>query len=519
MKKVRALLICLVLLLCAVLLCSCQDEGGETTTAPSTTTRPGGVTDKWTDKDFGATTLKLQLSEYTDSEFTSGGKKYMQGPDNSSSDRVQNIVYTRNENAKSELNLNISYYYINKGWSLASAEIINTENGGSDCPDMYCDMIYDMMIATMQGCFRNLYTLTTASGKGNFEFTDENGFLCDFMEGLSMSRDKMYLIGSRYYMDIVRAMMVMPVNIDMYESKYGDISEFYQDIIDGEWTWDYLMKVAKTVYNDKTGDGTSMDDILGFVAETNGGMGASGIMYSTALEIVDTEVLSDGSYAFSYKSDNPQLIAIFTKIAEAFSQDGILACQTTGDQVGAIRDKFASGTLVFGGCIMMGSVEAETYQAMDQSFGLIPIPKISNDNNYQYNTLIHNVGKCGAISLHTQRPEAISAYIQYCTENSAELMNEYYNYAMKYKYTSDAGTAEMLDMIYDNIVSIREKALEDIIGAQNSEAGTYKWHSQLISDAKDFKTNADQIGTVYTTAIQIKQAVLENLRETWKNLP
>ncbi len=518
MKKLRIFFVCFVVLLCAVLLCSCSDDN-TSTTQPAKTTQPGGTTDKWSGKDFGGNTIKLQLSEYTDSEFNSGGKKYMQGPDNSSSDRVQNIVYTRNENAKTELNLNVNYYYINKGWSLAAPEIINTESGGSDCPDMYCDMIYDMMIATMSGCFRNLYTMTTDSGKGNFDFTEDNGYLPEFMQGLSMSRDKMYLIGSRYYMDIVRAMMVMPVNLDMYESKYGDISQFYQDIIDGKWTWDYLMNVSKNVYNDKTGDGNSIDDILGFAAETATGMGASGIVYSTALEIVDTEVQSDGSYAFSYKSDNPELIKIFTKIAEVFSTDGVLAVKSTGDQVGSIRDKFASGSLVFGGCIMMGSVEAETYQAMDQSFGLIPIPKIAEGEEYRYNTLIHNVGKCGAISLHTQRPEAVSAYIQYCTENSAELMNEYYNYAMKYKYTSDAGTAEMLDMIYENIVSIREKALEDIIASQNTQAGAYRWHLLLISDSKDFKTNADQIGTVYTTAIQIKQAVLENLREKWKSLP
>ena len=67
-----------------------------------------------------------------------------------------------------------------------------------------------------------------------------------------------------------------------------DISQFYQDIIDGKWTWDYLMNVSKNVYNDKTGDGNSIDDILGFAAETATGMGASGIVYSTALEIVDT---------------------------------------------------------------------------------------------------------------------------------------------------------------------------------------------------------------------------------------
>ena len=111
-------------------------------------------------------------------------------------------------------------------------------------------------------------------------------------------------------------------------------------------------------------------------------------------------------------------------------------------------------------------------------------------------------------------------FFQYCSENSKEVVNEYYNYAMKYKYTSDAGTAEMLDMIYQNIVSVREKALDDLLSATNSDAGTYAWHKMLIGAEGNlnYQSNADQIASVYETAIRIKQSVIGQLLKKWKNL-
>ena len=203
-----------------------------------------------------------------------------------------------------------------------------------------------------------------------------------------------------------------------------------------------------------------------------------------------------------------------------FSSDGVSLSDNADlqTQMNDILNAFASGTLLFGGCAMMGVVEAETYQEMEQQFGLVPIPKLRED--LEYNTLIHNVGKCGAISLSTTKPRQISAFIQYCSENSGDVVNEYYNYAMKYKYTSDAGTAEMLDLIYENIVSIREKALDDLLSASNSDAKTYAWHYMLMGAEgnKNYQSNADQIASVYETAIRIKQSVIGQLLTKWKNL-
>ena len=535
MKRALSLFFVLCMVMSLTLgLCSCGgDETTTTTTNPnaSTTTQsgqtpgPGSPTTDW--PKFENTKLKIQLSSYSDSEFTSGGQKYMAGPDNGSSDKVQDQVYIRNMEAYSALGLvrdDVEYLYLNKGWGNISTEIMTQEDAGSGCPDMYCDMVYDMMVATMNSCFYNIKNMTVESGGGHFNFSakDEDGefYLTEFMNDLTMSQDKMYLIGSQYYLDLIRGMFVMPINIDMYESKIGSIVDFYADIMDGKWTWDYMIELCRRVFNDKKGDGSTMDDTLVFAAETGGGKSASGILYSTDIHLVDIHVDGNGYYSFSYPNQNKELYEIFNKISKVFSTDGVVAVQeggSTQEQVDAIRKKFSEGTLLIGGSILMGAVEDEVYQEMKQGFGLIPNPKFSEDADY--NTLIHNVARVGAISRNCteNNRKAISAFIQYCSENSRNIVNEYYNYAMKYKFTSDAGTAEMLDLIYANVVAVREKALDDLIGAWNTNAS--KWHTLLISDSRDFRANADQIATVYGTTTSLKRSVLATLGEKWKGLP
>ena len=533
MKKTLILLICLSFVL-SLLLCSCDKKKDKktttTTTAQSTTPRPGpnpgsssssstSTQPVKTYPNFGGSSLVIQLSDYSDAEFNAGGKKYMAGPDGPSSDKVENYVYERNQEAYAKLGVEVEYRYSNKGWAQMANEIKTTESTGSDCPDMYSEMLYDMMIATMNSCFYNLKNMTVESGNGHFEFTEENGYMTEFMEGLTMSNDKMYLLGSQYFVDLIRSMMVLSVNIDLYQQTCGDIIDFYDDIMRGKWTWDYMIGLGK-MHNDRTGDGSTMDDILVFAAETAGGRSASGLVYSTDIHILETRVEDDGSYTFSYNPNNPQLYSIFNKIAQVFAANGF--CAITGGTAQSETDelfyKFASGTILFGGAINMGAVEKEVYQNMTQSFGLVPIPKMSEADSY--NTLIHNVGRCGAISYHCTKLKEISAFIQFCSENSDDVVNEYYNYAMKYKYTSDAGTAEMLDMIYDNIVAIREKAMDDLIGAMNTEAGSLKWHSLLMGgESEDYQSNAGQIATVYTEAIMLKKNVLDTLKKTWATLP
>ena len=126
MKKSRIIFLCLMMLVCVLLLCSCGGkQTSASTTAPNASTRPGqndddliddnkwdGVKDHWGDDN----TIRLQLSRYDDAELMSGAKKYMQGPDGPSSDKVQNLVYTRNLEATTVLGLNVEYYYIDSGW-------------------------------------------------------------------------------------------------------------------------------------------------------------------------------------------------------------------------------------------------------------------------------------------------------------------------------------------------------------------------------------------------------------------
>ncbi len=527
MRKFTLLLLCL-LMLVAPLLVSCgkKDKGSTGTTTGTTTTPgdPGGTTTeppqtKWSGVDFGGETITIQLSAFTNAEFSSGGQKYMEGPGQVSSDSVQNLVFERNVDAMGTLNLQVNYVYLNSGWGQISQQIVTSEASGQP-PDMYVDMIYDMATAAMSTCFRNAKSVTPETGRGYFTFAEEDGFLTNFINDMSLSDDKAFLLGSDYFIDMVRAMFVMPVNITMYESKVDDIADFYQSIIRGEWTWDRLIELANQIYNDTNVDSKSdMGDLLVFAAERGGGKTSSGILYSTDINVVQVEPQPGGGYLYTYRPSNEDLPILFETIGRVFSTKGVAVAGggLADENVAAIRAKFAEGSILFAGAVMLGSIEEDDYQNMSDSFGLVPLPKLSEDR--RYNTLIHNVGRCGALSLVSPNFRPVSAFVQFCTEVSDPIIKEYYNVAMKYKYTNDPGTAEMLDMIYDNIVSNREKMLEDLISVRNSAVQPFGWSRLLTGNDFDFTTNATQIASLYAQCVQAKQVALDSILTDWNLLP
>ncbi|MFA5562372.1 MAG: hypothetical protein WDA00_07020, partial [Eubacteriales bacterium] len=199
MKKFSLLLLCL-LMLAAPLLVSCGKKPPTGSTTPATTTTDDGTGSttteppqtKWSDVDFGGETITIQLSAFTNAEFSSGGQKYMEGPGQVSSDSVQNLVFERNVEAMGTLNLQVNYVYLNSGWGQISQQIVTSEASGQP-PDMYVDMIYDMATAAMSTCFRNAKSVTPETGRGYFTFAEEDGFLTNFINDMSLSDDKAFL--------------------------------------------------------------------------------------------------------------------------------------------------------------------------------------------------------------------------------------------------------------------------------------------------------------------------------------
>lgn len=497
-------------------------------------TRGSTSTDsKWDSVNFSVNgkplELTMQLSEYDDAEMTSGAKKYM-AADKSSEDKVQDEVYRRNQKVSQKLGIHMNYTYINEPWNSIQGKIKETEDNGKDVPDLYCDMIYDMMSVSLEdGVFVNLYRYTTenlydySDGyylSGYFDFTDENGYLTNYMSDLSLTDDKQFLIASNYFMDVIRALIVLPFNIDLYATlvdkedqnayKLFELVKYYN------WTWDEVAKL-NTIYTGSGDENLSETLVMAIPVD---GLSAIALTYSTSFQTY-TAVRDENGKITGYKMEQScdTLAKLFSKIADVVNTRGfyadpdVLAEKERKGQT-LCRSSFKNGTILFAAPTMLGALESVEFQQMQDRFGVLPMPKLQAGTSTPYASIINGTGKVGALSFHSGNQQAMSAWVQYSSEESYSVLTTYYDVAMKDTYTTDAGSKDMLDLIYDSIGSQKTMVIDDLLRAKNwaTLAGD-AWHNLLKADG--FTGNAVGFSTKYQESYNKKNGTLTSVIQSW----
>ena len=131
-------------------------------------------------------------------------------------------------------------------------------------------------------------------------------------------------------------------------------------------------------------------------------------------------------------------------------------------------------------------------------FGVIPVPVYRQGATY--NTQIHVVGRAGGIAFSTSKFVQCSAFLQYQSENSQDIVNEYYDYNFTYDTSADLdGNLEMLEYIRDNVNSGFDKLFEDAIGFfyEDLQPGSEsnRWHTFICTaqfEMNDLEFNPQQ---------------------------
>ena len=225
--------------------------------------------------------ILVQLYENTaNGELSSGLKRYYAGEDNAAFEEIDNLVRDRNIQAEGKTKVDAKYSYDDSyGWG-KSIEVIPTlaKSGTASAPDVYCNFAYDITACALRGCFANLLansdksSSTMAGGNNFFKFAEEGyvgtsenyfdsnagqGYFYDYMQSLAFANaegkyDKLYCLASNYCTDLVRAFLVVPVNINMLEEinvdastgdRDGDgdfdLTDFYTDVWAYKWTYDF----------------------------------------------------------------------------------------------------------------------------------------------------------------------------------------------------------------------------------------------------------------------------------------
>ena len=106
----------------------------------------------------------------------------------------------------------------------------------------------------------------------------------------------------------------------------------------------------------------------------------------------------------------------------------------------------------------------------------------------------------------------MSAFLQYCCEHSGEIRREFLEVVTKFKTTTyDQGTDRMLTLIYNSVITGRDKMIEDCVGGNNRFI--------IIMRSGDCEVTSADLASQYAACIASKQAALDDIIRTWYTLP
>ena len=389
---------------------------------------------------------------------------------------------------------------------------------------------------------------------GEYEDTGE-GYMYEYMRSLTLSKFKMYCLSSDYFIDMVRAFFAIPVNVELLERLEADtttedkwnsdrtetyddngkpetnytIEDLYELVYAGGWNYDALAKFSEAVSGSE-GEGKITDggdSVLGFALGTDSGLPASGMLYTTPITIVKRVYdLNKGEYVYSYPNMKEvtdangkvthtvdltngdatydELVDFCNRLTALMNTNGIITASQAADGVHSatsIRTAFVNNNLLFGGIIVLGGLEHEDYAKLNgegkSGYGIVPVPLYKETLGAEdYLTQVHNNGKIGAIAYTTKNFAQCSAYLDYQSTHSYDILTEYYNYTLSNLVEEGGvgGNTEMLQMIRKNVRSSFDKAYEDALGEfykgqTQGESEKLKWHSLI----KDSNFEADMV--------------------------
>ncbi len=304
---------------------------------------------------------------------------------------------------------------------------------------------YDTDLA-IKDCLLDLNDLSGYGADGLIDLTAPY-WADDYVKAMNPGSKLYWLIGDISYMT-VGTLYCTFVNLDLYNKymleKHGSIYDLVRNY---EFTIDLVMQMSAEIYqdvDDKTG--MSEGDIVGFASYW--GSVVEGLMLGAGVKV--TRTYSDGTLEFAL--DTPENVAMMSKVGELkedpnsltvryaqalYAEDDLMRCFSPGNAL------FVPSRLSY----------TSRLREMQSDYGVVPLPHYSA-NQKEYYTTSHDTIPIFGINASSEHVlasvyvlEAMSAYA------NKNVLPVYFDEALKYKYTRDEDSAEMIDLIHDSIMT------------------------------------------------------------------
>ncbi len=413
----------------------------------------------YSDLDFGGEKLVISqsINVWAGCPTVDNAEKYTRGPEEIGSDTVLNLCYSRNKEAKTALNLQIEYTPVNYKFDEINPYIDTLAvMNGNKIPDLLINDEFALSSAQLKG---QLYNVKDQSEENYFNFEHEAWYM-DYMLGFTIDPEKIYGLGSDYFFDIVRTARALFINIELFEVMCGEhyetINDFYKMIENGDWTYTEFEDLIQAGWKSTSGQASAVleDEIIGFLFTSQDGY--MQVVPSSGVSMI--EMGNEGRYIA--KENISELSSYMQAVNSLLHTDGVVHANHNSEA--DFRKIFTENGALFLNGYYLGDLEFPSFFAMEEK-SVIVYPKW-NEAQERYYTTVHDSAEIGYIMKNTDSFTPTSAYLQLLSEESVNIMNEYF-LSVQYKYNTDPEAIGMLNIIRDTIYRSPEMYVAAYSGA------------------------------------------------------
>jgi len=255
-----------------------------------------------------------------------------------------------------------------------------------------------------------------------------------------------YLTAGNMTLTYLSRAMCYLFNKNIYEN-LGYNENLYDIVLDGKWTLDVFHRMAADAVSDLNGDGVYDEN------DRYGTFGNPRAYYNTQLAGADIQYVereNDGTYVFRMQES----IAAIETIEKLLAFDAAHPNLTynTGSMVYELipATLFETGQALF--CVGGMPHSIEQLRQMEDEFGILPLPKADETQDSYHTTAYGGVLSALPKPVPEERFEAIGLILEAMTRDTyTEIVPLYKEVLLKTKYSRDAESSEMLDIIFSTI--------------------------------------------------------------------
>lgn len=491
-KKLVTLLLVVAMLTASFASCSDTKEVETETTATTSETAETVETeevDPFADVDLGGVDIRMMVSD-REIDGMASSITAIQHEEELTGEVVSDAVYNRNLLVSDMLNIKLSFEANPDNENEIPNTIKQLITAGDDAYELIIHELFPLATLSVSNHFYNAYDVPYLDFSIDYWYED-------YMRDVSFDSDtQRYILAGDYFLDILRSAHALYFNKDRFTDLYGAPEELYDLVLEGGWTYDVFLEYSNGAYQDVNGDGKQdKDDLYGF--STHGYWGPM-IPWVIGADITFLEYKADGSPYFAM--NNERSVKLLERLNEIFRGEG------TYNYAEKFWDAFIGGQSLFGGYLRVAHME--TFRDMEADLGVLPIPKM-DDTQENYITSSHDTTSIGVIPITCTKLSEIGAVLEVMSRESAKsVIPAYYETSLKTKYVRDGQSAQILDLIRQNVSCVFPVAFGNYC---NNLALYNAFSMPLQSGSTDFVSN-------YKKYEDAAQAKLDELWEAFSSI-